>query len=301
MTRETWNRATKTIVIASTLAAALAEWVMAARLWDALWPATIIAAIVAAVAARRARGTALTVVLLLIYLAPAGFLLLNGNDHFSYEIVWIAPLLAILVADREARAWSLPSPWRLPLVAWALVVSVSWPIVALREFDFSPWLLNVVNVPNTGIGVSPEEVVMWTAYIVLGHNVGLLWIDALFRWYGRVPIARFRIEIVAPLVAGVGIASAVGHLPGIRGPQLPERTPVAAHAARSRHADGRQCVRHDRRVDRSRCRGAGDWPRRALVDCSRGPCDGAHVHGCVDVRIADRAGRHPGGLCRDRL
>jgi O-Antigen ligase len=210
VTRDTWNRATKTIVIASTMAAALAEWVMAARLWDALWPATLVATIAAVAAARWARGTALRVVLVLIYLAPACFLLLSGNDHFSYEIVWIAPLLTILVVDPEARDWSLPDPWQLPLVTWALVVSVSWPLVALREFDFSPWLMTVVNVPNTGFGVSPEEVLMWTAYIVLGHNVGLLWIDALFRWYGRVPIARFRIEIMAPLVAGVGVACAVG-------------------------------------------------------------------------------------------
>ena len=210
MTRDTWNRATKTIVITSTMAAALAEWVMAARLWGALWPATIVATIAAVAAARWARGATLKVVLLLIYLAPAGFLLVNGNDHFSYEIIWIAPLLAILVVDPEAREWSLPAPWQLPLITWALVVSVSWPIVALREFDFSLWLMSVVNVPNTSIGVSPEEVVMWTAYIVLGHNVGLLWIDSLYRWYGRLPIARFRIEIIAPLVAGVAVACAVG-------------------------------------------------------------------------------------------
>lgn len=210
MTRDTWNRATKAIVIVSTIAAALAELVMAARLWDALLPVTIATTIAAGVAARRARGWALKVLLGLIYLAPACFVLLSGNDHFSYEIVWIAPLLCLLVIDPDARDWSIPSPWQLPLITWALVVSVSWPIIALREFDFSPWLINVVNLSNTSIGVSPEEVVLWTAYIVLGHNVGLLWIDALFRWYGQLPIARFRIDVVAPLVAGVAVACLVG-------------------------------------------------------------------------------------------
>jgi hypothetical protein len=210
VTRDTWNRATKGIVIVSTIVAALAELAMAARLWGALLPMTIAATIAAGFAVRRARGWALKILLGLIYLAPACFVVLSGNDHFSYEIVWIAPLLCLLVVEPEARDWSIPSPWQLPLITWALVVSVSWPIIALREFDFSPWLMSVVNVPNTSIGVSPEEVLLWTAYIVLGHNVGLLWIDALFRWYGKLPVARFRIDIVAPLMAGVAVACLVG-------------------------------------------------------------------------------------------
>ena len=58
-------------------------------------------------------------------------------EHFSLEIVWILPLLALTLSDQGALRWSLPRAWRWPLVAWALVVAVSWPIVFMRETDFS--------------------------------------------------------------------------------------------------------------------------------------------------------------------
>ena len=209
-----WNRATKSVVIISTLAAAFTELYLASPSLTGSWPFTIAVSLVAAVAAVRARSVAIRIVLVAIYLAPATFLLVSGVDHPSFEITWIAPLVVILVWDRDAWTWRLPAPLRLPLATWALLVSVSWPILLLREVDFSHWLLTFNEMPSTGGGVSPSEVVIWLSYATLAHNVGLLWIDTLYGWYGGAPNAKFRREIIVPLLTGAGIACVVGAYQG---------------------------------------------------------------------------------------
>ena len=45
------------------------------------------------------------------------------------------------------------------------------------------------GVSNTSVGISPWQANLNVTYFVLGHNVGLLWIDALFRWFSREPRA----------------------------------------------------------------------------------------------------------------
>ena len=220
----TWSRATKLVVVASTIVAGLAELYLAAGGWRSLMPFTIAATVAAAIAAVFARAIAMRAVLFVVYLAPATFLFVHGDNHFSYEITWLLPFMALLLVDRRTADWSIPSPWRLPLAWWALVVAVTWPIIALREVDFSRWLLGVVGVPNSVAGTSPELVLLWTLYVVLGHNLGILWIDALYRWYGSsataaldsaqakkaVALQVFRREIIVPLVAAAAISSMVG-------------------------------------------------------------------------------------------
>ena len=153
------------------------------------------------------------VVLFFVYLSPALIMQWAGRDHTSYEMVWIGPLLGLILAGRQAWRWHVPRPWLLPLVLWALVVSVSAPIVMLREVGFAPWIFNLARVSNTSMGISPFESISWVAYVVLGHNVGLLWFDWLHRSYAA-DRESFTSEILSPLAAGVVVACVIGAYQG---------------------------------------------------------------------------------------
>jgi hypothetical protein len=211
----TWNRATKAVVMLSTVAAALMELYLESPAFPGSAVFTALASIGAIAVARWARRWGIQLLLGTALVAPAIFMAVHGADHFSFEITWVAPLLILLIGDRRALDWSLPPPYRLPLVVWALIVSVSWPIVLLREVDFSRWLLMLDGVPNTGIGVSPSEVVIWLAYVTLCANVGVLWVDALYRWFGGNAESGFERQIVWPLIAGAAISCGVGFYQGM--------------------------------------------------------------------------------------
>ncbi len=64
-------------------------------------------------------------------------------------------------------------------------MSITWPIVFLREADFALWILPLERVSNTSIGISPWQVGLNVTYFAVGHNLGILFIDALCRWYAR--------------------------------------------------------------------------------------------------------------------
>ena len=203
------NQLTKGIVVVSTLAAAFVELYLATPFRAGLMWTTITAAAVAVIFGHRARGAIAGPILIAMYLMPAAYLAALDYEHFSLEIIWILPLLGLVVSDRGAWQWSLPQSWRWPLVAWGLVVAVSWPIVFLRETDFRLWVLPL-GVSNTSVGISPWQANLNVTYFVLGHNVGLLWVDALFRWFSGEPRGSFTSRIVKPLAAAAAIACLVG-------------------------------------------------------------------------------------------
>lgn len=203
------NQLTRIIVIASTLSAAFVELHLAMPGRPGLWWITIVVTATAAILGHRAPGAIFRPILMAMYLMPAAYLSLLDYEHFSLEIIWIFPLLALILSDRGALQWSLPQPWRWPLVAWALVVAVSWPIVFMRETDFRLWVLPL-GVSNTSVGISPWQANLNVTYFVLGHNVGLLWVDALFRWFSREPRGVFTSRIVIPLALAAAIACMVG-------------------------------------------------------------------------------------------
>ena len=203
------NQLTKVIVILSTLSAALVELYLATPFRAGLMWTTIVATAVAVIFGSRAQGVIVRPILIAMYLMPAAYLALLDYEHFSLEIIWILPLLGLIVSDRGAWQWSLPQLWRWPLIAWALVVAVSWPIVFMRETDFALAILPL-GVANTSVGISPWDANLNVTYFVLGHNVGVLWVDALFRWFSGGARASFTSRIVKPLAAAAAIACVVG-------------------------------------------------------------------------------------------
>ncbi len=204
----TLARLTRVIVIASTVAAAFAE----AYLGSVYHPPVLgvgAAGFVRMLAAgRRWRAAAMPVLLAALYRAPAMMLLAWNARGYEFDAVWILPLLGLILSDRGGLDWSLPRAWSWPLITWALIAGLAWPVVFLREADFAPWILPLQRVSNTSIGIGPWLVDQNVAYFALIHNIGILWIDAVCRWYWGAR-ERFRNEVLRGMLAAAGIA---GHV-----------------------------------------------------------------------------------------
>jgi hypothetical protein len=207
------NTLTKGVVMASTLAAALFDLYLASQGLTAVRVAGLVLLAAAVAGWLTGRRVVVSTILFLIYLAPVAWLLWYGSETYSFEVAWIVPVVGVTLLGRDAWRWSIPRPWRWPLVTWALAVAVSWPIVALRELSFDPGMLWVRGSTNVA-GVSPAESAMWSTHVALGHLVGLLWVDALWRWYASGTRDRFVREIVWPLAGAAVIAAAVGAYQG---------------------------------------------------------------------------------------
>ena len=200
--------ATRGIVLSSAVLAAFAEAYLATPYWppQTIWLASA-SLVVMAVVGSRVPAVAMRVVLSLPYLMPAFLLVWRGNENASLDFFWMMPLLGLVLSDRGALHWSLPVRWQWPLITWATIVAVTWPIVFLREADFALWVLTL-NPSNTSVGVDPWRVNENVTYFAVMHLLGILWIDALCRWY-RGDRRRFTREVVYPLAATAAIGSTV--------------------------------------------------------------------------------------------
>lgn len=173
----------------------------------------LVCAVTAASAAGLAsvsRRAALLLSLLPVYLSPAIFLIIKGHDAYAYVTVWIAALLGVIAGTAKATPWSVPPRWRWVIATWAVLIAVSWPLVAWRELDFTWPLVWDTRLPIATIRLSGPAAVGWTGYVALSHLVGLLWIDWLFQTFTYSTREPFRREVVAPLAASAAFACLVG-------------------------------------------------------------------------------------------
>jgi O-antigen ligase len=200
--------ATRVIVVASTVLAAFAQGYLATEYLppQTIWLTTA-TLVVMAVIGYRARFVLLPAVLSLPYLMPAVLLAWRGNEDFSLDFVWMMPLLGLALSGPGAHRWSLPVRWQWPLVTWATIVAITWPVVFLRETDFALWVLPL-NAANTSVGGGPWDVNKLVTYLAVAHTLGILWIDALCRWYAG-DRDRFIREVIYPLAATAAIGSLI--------------------------------------------------------------------------------------------
>lgn len=205
---------TRALVVLSTAVAAYAEGALATPYFPP-WTVSVATAlaIILALIGDRLRFVALPIVLSLMYVLPAIMIVSVGNENFSIEYVFLIPLLGLCMSGPGAWQWSLPQPWRWPLITWAAVVSVSWPIVFMREADFRYWVL-WSTASNMSRGISPGEVNQHVTYLAVVHTLGILWVDALCRWY-RDDRGRFLKEVVYPLAIAAVIGSVVAIYQGL--------------------------------------------------------------------------------------
>ena len=200
--------ATRVVVVASTVAAALVEAFLATVYTPQIFWLALAGFALLLVYGPRLRSLGLPILMATLYLMPAVFLATLGNEGYGLDVIWILPLLGLMLSDRGAWTWSLPSRWQWSLVTWSVLVAIAWPIVFLREADFALWILPLARVSNTSMGTGPSEVGQNVAYMALGHNLGILFVDALFRWYGA-DVVRFRRDVLRALAVAAGLASLV--------------------------------------------------------------------------------------------
>jgi len=203
---------TRGVVIASTVVAAFVELYLAETVRPIFWIAVVGFATLL-VWGPRVRPIALRVLLPAMYLSPAILIGLEAGGDFSKDIVWLLPLLALCLSGTRSFEWSLPARWQWPLITWATLVAVVWPIVFLREADFALWILPLKRVSNTSIGISPWTVDLHVVYFVLVHNAGILFVDALCRWYSD-DRRQFRRDVLMPLALTAGVAFLVAFYQG---------------------------------------------------------------------------------------
>lgn len=198
----------RAIVVASAVLAVFAESYLAT--WHSPpWVMWVAAAGFAAgaVIGDRIRSLAAPAVLSLLYVMPAILIALGINENYSFDYCWLMPLTGLIVSGPGLWRWSLPARWQWPLVTWAAIVAVSWPVVFLRETDFSLAVL-AMSPSNTSGGFSPLDANLHVTYLAAANLVGVLWLDALCRWY-RDDRDRFIRQVIYPLAATAALGSIV--------------------------------------------------------------------------------------------
>src|SRR5688572_4061952 len=90
---------------------------------------------VTAVMARWRFESTTAVVLFLAYIN--GGIMLAVPGPLKGAPLWLAAISGLVAGGLPWRSWTAPLAWRWPLLLWLLGVALSWPIIALRETDFS--------------------------------------------------------------------------------------------------------------------------------------------------------------------
>jgi hypothetical protein len=199
------DRLTKIVVLAWISAAiAFQIWVQTPG-----WPnLPMIAALVAAVSLTAGffEPRLIAVVLATAYIFPVLVRTFHGGTAYApNEIVWITALVGVLFPTAARTPWHIPVQWRASLVAAALVVVVTSPIVVLREIDLNPGLLRDLHGWSFGGGTWPSLVVTWSLYSSLTLVVGLVWFDWLFSVGGL----NFERHVIVPLAVSASLLTAV--------------------------------------------------------------------------------------------
>ena len=158
--------------------------------------------------ARRAPRVAVGVVAATAYSAPALLTAIFRIYDYHQLSIWLAALAGVIVAHERATGWHVPRAWKAPLVGWALVLAVTWPIVAAREVDFSLIAAGTHGVANGLAQLSPPLAAGFVILVALSQLLGLLWLDFLWQRY-RADVREFARTVVLPFALGAAASSSV--------------------------------------------------------------------------------------------
>ena len=198
------------VVLVSAIAAALTHgWLASAR--PGIAPAAAAAFLITFAIARVSLVAAIVPVLLAAYVAPAVMFVAFGVSDYHTTLIWLAALLGPIVSQADVTTWHIPGRWRLPFVAWALVIAVSWPIAAGRELDFTLVAARSAELTNAGFAGSPRLAAAWIVIVALAQLVGILWFDLLWARFSGLRLQRAERFVLVPLVASA-VLSGLGGL-----------------------------------------------------------------------------------------
>jgi hypothetical protein len=201
--------ATKLLVIVSLASAIALETVVMARSWPELVPLTLGAFVLAAAISLAFDEVSVAVVLFFAYLMPALIVAVHGKLLLYYGSIWSAAFLGAMFPRSVRSAWAFPGRWKGPLVLWAISIALTWPVVALRELDFTPALLNITHLASSMVGGPPPLAAAWICDVAVTLGLGILWFDWLFLAFTHDE-QRFRRRILAALAGSWAIATAAG-------------------------------------------------------------------------------------------
>ncbi|HUE84676.1 MAG TPA: O-antigen ligase family protein [Vicinamibacterales bacterium] len=203
-------RLTKVVVLGSTLLAFAAHaWLLSSQHpW--LWWTVAGAFGVSLAIARVSLTLGLVGPLVLAYIAPAVLMISAGTLDYSLIVVWLALVAGPIFAGSDWRGWHTPGWWTIALVAWALILALTWPVIALREIDFSLIAAGTLNTPNGLFAPAPPISAASVVLTALGQLLGLLWLDFLWSRFGTARLPQAERFVLVPMVLSVAIASAVG-------------------------------------------------------------------------------------------
>ena len=208
------ERASRLFVLTSAIAAATLHSILVAREWHELPAVLSVGAVLTVVAARRWPSAVLGGLVAFGSVAAVACTLAIGRFDWYYLNVWLVCLLVGVLA-RAGLRWSLPPPWRFPLIGWALVLAASWPIIVVRELNFSLALLGEYGFLNPGVGWPPPFVALWIVHVFLIQIIGILWFDWLWGAYGGERRQPFERQILLPIGGAVLVACVVGLYQGL--------------------------------------------------------------------------------------
>src|SRR5690606_4734575 len=175
----------------------------------ALAPAALTVFALTFALARRSLAAGLLPALFTAYLAPALLATAFGSGDYHLILVWLAALAGPVLA-RGDRRWHLPHPWRTPLIGWALVLAISWPVVALREVDFSLAAAASQATTNGVSGATPAAAAAFVVLTALAQMLGILWINLLWAKLSPPRSTEFVRVVLIPLVAGAAVGALAG-------------------------------------------------------------------------------------------
>jgi O-Antigen ligase len=202
------ERAAKLVTLVSVIVAIGVEaWFVSAG-WNAVWPLTLGAFGLAACLACVSDEIAAALVLLLSYTFPAVVILAHHRFYTEYGVIWMAAVVGSILPRTVRSGWAVPMPWRPALILWALTVAFSWPVVVLRELDFSLTTLHTPHLASSLGGNFPQLAAIGAMNVAVTLGIGILWFDWLFLVFRAAP-DRFRQRIVAALAVSWLVAIAV--------------------------------------------------------------------------------------------
>lgn len=171
----------------------------AAAGWPA-WP--VLAGVAAGMLAGALVGRAAVAVGLLA-LAPVWQVVYGREEAALFEAVM--PWLAFGAAGLARPPAGFPAApgWRAVLVAWGLLVSLTAPVVAARELDFSRWAIGTPTI-NAASGTAPADAAALVLVAAEAQLVALL----LFEWAVAATAAERR-RAWRALGPGLAAAAAV--------------------------------------------------------------------------------------------
>lgn len=200
------ERTSRTIVLASLVAAGGAHAFFMSQTVAAIpWVAAVAFAVSFALA-RVSLPLALMPALLTAYVAPA-ILLVAFDIHDAHVFVWLALLAGPIVAASDWSRWHTPPAWT-PLVAgWAMVIALSWPVIAGREIDFSLAAARTLNTPN-GLQTGPPPLAAASVTgVAVAHLLAIAWFDLLWARFGADRVTRAERWIFVPLALSIAAST----------------------------------------------------------------------------------------------